>query len=146
MRKKIVIVGVIILVIGLVLAAGGFSIARTGISIATYSLSPGEGKTVSLRSGISTVSIAYNGSTPPKIVIKGKVVESSSSTKAEAFLINGTSPSVYVEDNSSVPILVDIAVTGISSSIEVAGLMFILGIILFFVGLGITIYGFIRRG
>ncbi|MCH1771125.1 MULTISPECIES: hypothetical protein [Metallosphaera] len=145
MRRNVVIVGVIILLIGLGIAVGGFYLAKSGILITQVSLSPGQGKTFSLKSGVNSVSIGYNTSLPPKVKITGNVITTSSSKNVEALLINGTSPSVYVEDNSTTPMQVTLVMTQLNSSIEAGGLAFILGVVVFFVGLGILIYGLIRR-
>ncbi|MEM1620963.1 MAG: hypothetical protein QXJ30_03515 [Metallosphaera sp.] len=91
------------------------------------------------------MSIGYNTSLPPKVKITGNVITTSSSKNVEALLINGTSPSVYVEDNSTTPMQVTLVMTQLNSSIEAGGLAFILGVVVFFVGLGILIYGLIRR-
>lgn len=40
---------------------------------------------------------------------------------------------------------VTLVMTQLNSSIEAGGLAFILGVVVFFVGLGILIYGLIRR-
>ncbi|ABP94542.1 MULTISPECIES: hypothetical protein [Metallosphaera] len=145
MRRNVVIVGGIILLIGLAIAIGGFFLAKSGIQITQVSLSPSQGKTFPLKSGVNSVSIGYNTSLPPKVEITGNVITTSSSKNVEALLINGTSPSVYVEDNSTTPMQVTLVMTQLNSSIEAGGLAFILGVVVFFVGLGILIYGLIRR-
>ncbi|BCS92429.1 hypothetical protein [Metallosphaera javensis (ex Sakai et al. 2022)] len=145
MRRNVVIIGGIILLIGLVIAVGGFFLAKSGIQITQVSLSPGQGKTFPLKSGINSVSIGYNTSLPPKIEVTGNIITTSSSKNVEALLINGTSPSVYVEDNSTGPMGITLVTTQLNSSIEAGGLAFIIGLIVFFVGLGVLIYGIVRR-
>ncbi|MEM3947301.1 MAG: hypothetical protein QXL04_05175 [Metallosphaera sp.] len=145
MRKNIVVIGLIVLVVGLVLGVSGFLIAKGSIDIISFNLSPGQEKTIELRSGENTVDVGYNSSLPPKILIEGTVSNITYLSNGQAFILSGTSPSVNVENNLTEPISVTIVSTEISRSLVLASLAFLIGLIVFFVGIGIIIYGLVRR-
>ncbi|QKR00170.1 hypothetical protein GWK48_07100 [Metallosphaera tengchongensis] len=146
MNRRVLIIGVIVLVLGLIVAVAGFFVAKSGLAISTQILSPQGEKQFPLKPGINVLSIAYNSSTPPKVTVTGaKVVQESSSKGSMALVVNGTSPSVTVINNSTYPESIAVGTVSGTGTVAFGGLAFLLGIILFFVGLGIAIYGLVRK-
>jgi hypothetical protein len=146
MKKKVVLVGLVIILLGVVMAFIGFSEVTPYVMVYSGNLPPGQSVVKELRPGLDSVALTFNSSYPLRVVVDGgTLLKQESLSGSISLVLNGSSPILSIENNGTSVVKFTVASTSITSMTEFGGVLFIVGALVSFIGLAILIYGLIRR-